>query len=311
MTSLLKQTRGILASGLLLALIISLLFPFVSMAQEGYVLPFEGRTNVTAGPGDIDTHKFGPSSEAIDFDLDYGTSVYPTKPGVVIEVMWSNIGYGNRVKVRHDDRNVSLYAHLSSISVNEEQRVGYGDKLGEVGNSGNVYPKPNDCPRRPYCGDHLHFEVRNPSETHGVSVRYLVDWNPGCPPCDDRIKGSATGSDKPPPNGRWEGILSQIKPNLTYPMTMVLENCSVGTECGSTFYDMGDIGTCEGALTLVVVNGDNYEFYERVTLSNLIRYRCVDAKLVLHPISELSWYMSTEPVYHQGDEIGVNLKKIE
>jgi len=262
-----RVSKGIVVSGLIMALC-ALLFPAAYGAQTGYSLPFEGSTNVTNGPGE-GAHG-GRSSEAIDFDLDFGTPVYPTKPGQAIERGYDKFGYGLYVKVRHDDGDVSLYAHLSEIAVRLNQRVGYGDKLGAVGNSGNVYPRPNDCPRRPLCGDHLHIEVRNSDESQGINVRYLVDWKPGCPGCNDYIKGFAIGEPKgappTPPRGRWEGMVIQQPPTTLYPMVMSLKECTEGSVCGSIDYEFPWLGTtCGGTLTFLGKFDNRYRFRERIT----------------------------------------------
>ena len=57
-------------------------------------------------------------------------------------------GYGKCVRLLHADGTVSLYAHLSALSVTQGQVVQAGDLLGEEGNTGNS------------TGPHLHFEVR-------------------------------------------------------------------------------------------------------------------------------------------------------
>ena len=122
----------------------------------------------------------------------YATTIYPTKPGVVTEAAYGwNDGYGNLVQVRHHDGTISIYAHLRGIFVKKDQPVGRSTELGESGNSGSVSPPPS--PGCTSCGDHLHFEVRNPDQSAGANVQYLVDWNEGCPGCSDQIKGTAGG----------------------------------------------------------------------------------------------------------------------
>jgi len=164
-----------------------------SLRQNGsdYVLPFEGETSVTCGPSSCDTHKFGAAAEAIDFALPYGTLIYPTKPGKVIVARtgW-NYGYGNYVKIQHDDETISTYAHLSEILVNSQQKINLSIPLGKVGNTGYVLPRPT--PEKPQAGTHLHFQVAT-SDGRPVAVRSLVNWKPGCPPCSDWVEGTAKG----------------------------------------------------------------------------------------------------------------------
>ena len=63
--------------------------------------------------------------------------------------------YGNYVKIKHDDGYFTLYAHLKygTVAVSNGQRVKKGQILGYMGNTG--YSN----------GAHLHFEVRNSSNT--------------------------------------------------------------------------------------------------------------------------------------------------
>jgi hypothetical protein len=62
-------------------------------------------------------------------------------------------GFGNYVQLAHANGRTTLYGHLKKFSllVNVGDVVGCGDKLGEMGSSGNS------------SGPHLHFEVRNTS----------------------------------------------------------------------------------------------------------------------------------------------------
>lgn len=59
-----------------------------------------------------------------------------------------NGGYGNLVKIRHDDGKVTFYAHCSSLCVTEGERVSQGQVIAYMGSTGVS------------TGTHLHFEVR-------------------------------------------------------------------------------------------------------------------------------------------------------
>ena len=158
---------------------------FIGEAQQGnYQVPLVGYYTVTNGPGE--GMHIGASAEAIDFAASKGTLVYPSKPGKIVFASY-NDGFGNLVEIQHDDGNISYYAHLSEILVTQNQQVSMDTKIGKVGNSGCVLYTPP-------CGYHLHFEVRNASN-HWVNVRYLVNWNPGCPPCSG-YSGTANGPER-------------------------------------------------------------------------------------------------------------------
>lgn len=83
----------------------------------------------------------------IDFAAPMGSPIRAAVPGRVVSVGWGG-GYGNLVKVRHNDGSLGYYAHMSSMGVRVGQQVGRGTVLGRVGSTGNS------------TGPHLHFEVR-------------------------------------------------------------------------------------------------------------------------------------------------------
>lgn len=54
------------------------------------------------------------------------------RAGTVIDSHWSNQGYGLSVVVDHGDGMISLYAHLSFMSVKVGQTVSEETHLGQV-----------------------------------------------------------------------------------------------------------------------------------------------------------------------------------
>jgi hypothetical protein len=94
------------------------------------------------------------------------TPVYSIADGKVI-VAENVIGWGNVVSVEHEIKGktvVSDYAHLSKIDVKEWDTVSAGEKIWEVGNTGNSF------------WNHLHFQIDLQSKFHP----YYYDWNE-CP----------------------------------------------------------------------------------------------------------------------------------
>ncbi|MCM1024503.1 MAG: peptidoglycan DD-metalloendopeptidase family protein [Prevotella sp.] len=108
-----------------------------------YFWPVDGGY-ISAYQGDGRGHK------GIDIAAPYGTPIYAAESGTVIETGdgW-NGGYGNCVRVQHDDGNITVYAHQSSIAVSYGDYVVKGQLLGYVGSTGDS------------TGNHLHFEVRS------------------------------------------------------------------------------------------------------------------------------------------------------
>jgi murein DD-endopeptidase MepM/ murein hydrolase activator NlpD len=66
----------------------------------------------------------------------------------VIFAAYDPSGYGKLVEVAHGGGVVSMYAHLSTISVRVGQSVATRTRVGRVGSTGEA------------TGPHLHFEVR-------------------------------------------------------------------------------------------------------------------------------------------------------
>jgi hypothetical protein len=95
---------------------------------------------------------FGPRGTGfhpgIDLPAARGTPVGAAAPGRVIFAALDWSGYGNLVEVAHGGGVVSMYAHLSAVSVRVGQSVSTGTRVGRVGSTGEA------------TGPHLHFEVR-------------------------------------------------------------------------------------------------------------------------------------------------------
>ncbi len=85
----------------------------------------------------------------IDLAAPEGTPVYAVKDGHAAYCIEKDATFGNYVILTHDTgKMTSVYAHLSSICINQYQFVKKGDIIGYVGHTGMV------------TGDHLHFEIR-------------------------------------------------------------------------------------------------------------------------------------------------------
>jgi len=94
------------------------------------------------------------AKNAVDIANKCGTPVYSSAEGLITETGGQNLwngGLGGYVEIEHPNRTGTLYAHLQSLAVSIGDYIEKGEKIGEMGNSGNV--KGN-------TGCHLHFEVR-------------------------------------------------------------------------------------------------------------------------------------------------------
>lgn len=83
----------------------------------------------------------------VDLAAVTGTAIVASRGGTVTFVGWMS-GYGQTVIVYHGDGIATLYAHMSAFSVQEDQYIAQGGRLGSVGMTGTA------------TGPHLHFEVR-------------------------------------------------------------------------------------------------------------------------------------------------------
>ncbi len=82
-----------------------------------------------------------------DFNAPYGTEVFASGAGRVIEAGWSTGGFGNYVVIDHGYGYRTTYGHLSSIKVTKGMDVKRGDMVGLSGSSGSS------------TGPHLHYQI--------------------------------------------------------------------------------------------------------------------------------------------------------
>ena len=89
----------------------------------------------------------------IDIGAPKGENVVAVEAGTVIYSGYSTTsGFGNYIKIKHDNGKISLYAHLNTRNVSSGTRVFKGQTIGTVGNSSAKYKN---------MGAHLHFELGN------------------------------------------------------------------------------------------------------------------------------------------------------
>ncbi len=109
---------------------------------NGYIWPAQG--NLTSGYG----WRWGRLHKGIDIAAPIGTPIVAAAPGEVIFAGWNTGGYGNLVKLKHDDGSVTLYAHNNRVLIRSGQKVKQGQLIAEMGSTGRS------------SGPHLHFEIR-------------------------------------------------------------------------------------------------------------------------------------------------------
>lgn len=121
----------------------------VAPSAAGYTSPLPGRTkaNITTG------YQAYAGHTGVDFACGAGTPILAVKSGTVVtskalrRANGSYRSYGEYVVIDHHDGTMTLYAHMSSRAVSQNQTVSQGQQIGSVGSTGNS------------TGPHLHFEV--------------------------------------------------------------------------------------------------------------------------------------------------------
>jgi murein DD-endopeptidase MepM/ murein hydrolase activator NlpD len=90
---------------------------------------------------------YARAHNGVDYSAGTGAPVVSVAPGVVTLAGWTG-GGGRTVKVRHPNGYETEYLHLSAISVRAGSRVGQGDLVGRVGQTGLA------------TGPHLHYGLK-------------------------------------------------------------------------------------------------------------------------------------------------------
>jgi murein DD-endopeptidase MepM/ murein hydrolase activator NlpD len=86
--------------------------------------------------------------KGIDFGAPTGTPIYAAGNGTIVDIGLRN-GYGNYVRVKHNDTYSTAYAHISRFAagMHKGDRVKQGEVIAYVGATGEA------------TGPHLHYEV--------------------------------------------------------------------------------------------------------------------------------------------------------
>ncbi len=111
-------------------------------------------------------YRWGSFHSAIDIYVGYGSPVYASNNGIVERIGTGCVpGYtkcngsqGNFVLINHNAGGYyTIYMHMRDVNVTVGQTVARGQKIGTMGNTGDVDPVPSAS--NPYAGTHLHFGV--------------------------------------------------------------------------------------------------------------------------------------------------------
>lgn len=154
-----EDSRNVLDSNVLVPVENEIIYrPFQDRPEyiwpaEGPISSHFGRRNIGIGSTD---HK------GLDIAAYRGSDIVASKAGTVI---WSGRqgGYGKVVKIDHGDGSVTVYAHNSSLCVEEGDWVEQGDVIAKAGSTGVS------------SGTHCHFEILIDDEAVDPELYLPVD----------------------------------------------------------------------------------------------------------------------------------------
>lgn len=109
-------------------------------AQNGVAKPADGAFTSGFGP------RWGAFHAGIDIANAVGTPILAVMDGTVIDSGPAS-GYGQWIRIKHDDGAISVYGHMVTLDVGVGERVTAGQKIAGMGSLGFS------------TGSHLHFEI--------------------------------------------------------------------------------------------------------------------------------------------------------
>ena len=126
-----------------------------------------------------------PGHDGIDIAGRYGGTICAIQAGEIYRLERDPLAhnYGLHVRVAHTDNYKSIYCHLSEIAdgVAVGRVIESGYRLGGMGNSGNVRPRPSED--NPKAGTHLHLSMKHPRSSWPYN---LIDPWPYISPVKER-----------------------------------------------------------------------------------------------------------------------------
>ena len=115
-----------------------------------FVIPVKGKISSTFGWRTPTTSTVPKYHTGLDIAAETGTVIKSATDGKVVSVS-SEGDYGKHYKIQTKDITI-IYAHCSKLYLKQGDKVKQGDKIAEVGSTGNS------------TGPHLHFEIRKGEE---------------------------------------------------------------------------------------------------------------------------------------------------
>ncbi|QKT13604.1 M23 family metallopeptidase [Rhodococcus sp. W8901] len=130
--------------------------PIIVPVPPPVVQPVAGFLTSSYGP------RWGTHHNGIDIGANLGTPIFSAAGGVVINAGPAS-GFGQWVRVLHDDGHITVYGHVDTFTAGVGDRVATGQQIATVGNRGQS------------TGPHLHLEVWDPAGTQVDPLIWLHD----------------------------------------------------------------------------------------------------------------------------------------
>jgi len=121
----------------------------VGLAEKNsaaWVSPANGRVSSRSGTRINPVTGKKEFHDGIDIAVPIGTPIFAPKDGEIIESGFMR-GYGNYMRILHDDGYISFYAHLSRAVSKVGDKIEQGFHFADSGNTGQS------------TGPHLHFGI--------------------------------------------------------------------------------------------------------------------------------------------------------
>lgn len=127
--------------------------------NHNLILPLAGTVTSRYGPRD-GNEIVSSNHGGIDIGVNEGTVFVAAMSGTVIEASGEG-SFGNHIYIQEGDV-ITIYAHCKTLYVKKGDVITQGQKIGEVGQTGNA------------TGPHLHFEIRKAGRK--VNPEYVITF---------------------------------------------------------------------------------------------------------------------------------------
>ena len=124
------------------------------------IVPCFGTVTSRYGYREIDSVTASKNHKGIDIGAPKGSSIFAAHDGTVTKSKIMG-NYGKCVIIENENYK-TIYAHCSKLLVDEGEKVIQGQKIAEVGSTGNA------------TGNHLHFEIIK--DEQNINPEDVIEW---------------------------------------------------------------------------------------------------------------------------------------